>query len=443
MTKGLVLMAALTTGLASQVNAQTTAVPAEFPPASYTASQYVDSRGCAFVRAGMDGRVTWVPRVDRRREQLCNFQPSLARAETSPTPPQPAMQDLPIINITAEPVTPAPRAAVPAQRTAATPTPRTAPVVAPAVRQVVATPRVVTAPAPEPRRISLAQACDGRFGVQPGFVSATTRQPIDCGPVPQVAGAAPQPRAMRAPGPQRITLAQACARIANGERLVNAGGSPIACPQTAAPVRVATAQPAPVRTASTACGIANMSSDGRFPVRCGPQTESPSGMVTRSVMNPSTATISTRSEGGFGSILSEPVVPRSNPVGAITPASPPRGYAKVWDDGRINPQRGLPQARAAVQAAPQAHMSSRSVAPVTAPVTAATGHRYVQVGSFGDPDNATRLIGRLQAAGLPVASGRSGNLKVVAAGPFANASDLQRALGIVRGMGFGDAYTRG
>ncbi|WP_172794902.1 SPOR domain-containing protein [Loktanella sp. 3ANDIMAR09] len=440
-------MAALTTGLAGQVNAQTTAVPAEFPPASYTASQYVDSRGCAFVRAGMDGRVTWVPRVDRRREQLCNFQPSLARSETSPTPPQPAMQDLPIINITAEPVTPttpAPRAAAPAARTAAAPTPRMAPVVAPVVRQVVATPRVVTAPAPEPRRISLAQACDGRFGVQPGFVSATTRQPIDCGPAPQVAAAAPQPRAM--PAPQRITLAQACARIANGERLVNAGGSPIVCPQTSAPVRVATAQPAPVRTASTACGIANMNSDGRFPVRCGPQAESPSGgTVTRSVMNPSTATISTRTEGGFGTILSEPVVPRSNPVGAVTPASPPRGYAKVWDDGRINPQRGLPQARVAVQAAPQARVSSRSVAPVTAPApaAAATGHRYVQVGSFGDPDNATRLIGRLQAAGLPVASGRSGNLKVVAAGPFANASDLQRALGIVRGMGFGDAYTRG
>jgi hypothetical protein len=51
-------------------------VPAELPPADYAGQQYVDSKGCLFLRAGQEGNERWIPRVTREGTPLCDNPPS-------------------------------------------------------------------------------------------------------------------------------------------------------------------------------------------------------------------------------------------------------------------------------------------------------------------------------------------------------------------------------
>lgn len=59
-------------------------VPAEVPPSSYLADQYVDSRGCVFVRVGFGASTEWVPRVGRDRAPICGQSPTRVAGTGAP-----------------------------------------------------------------------------------------------------------------------------------------------------------------------------------------------------------------------------------------------------------------------------------------------------------------------------------------------------------------------
>ncbi len=92
-----------TLGPAHAKNLKDGLVPAEFPPASFKGPQYVDSAGCVFIRAGVDGHANWVPRVTRQRRALCGQTPtfgSVPRAAKAPV----AQAKTPTRAVAAQPV---------------------------------------------------------------------------------------------------------------------------------------------------------------------------------------------------------------------------------------------------------------------------------------------------------------------------------------------------
>jgi hypothetical protein len=73
---GLVLAGLVLAGLVLAGPAEAGPEPSELPPPDYAGQQYVDSRGCLFLRAGYGGQTLWVPRVTRGGQPLCGYPPS-------------------------------------------------------------------------------------------------------------------------------------------------------------------------------------------------------------------------------------------------------------------------------------------------------------------------------------------------------------------------------
>ena len=376
------------------------ALPAEFPPASFTGNQYVDSTGCAFLRAGLSGVVTWVPRVNRDRSQLCGFQPTLASPAAAIAANAAAIADAPVIEIAPPDAT---ASAAPQTDDVSMPTENVAGPTTPPARIRPVSPRIIEVPAavvPPPvaapiPHMTMAEICADVATTGHRYVNAATGVAVRCGPQTQpiipmgaIVTAATAPAMVNLDG-QVISVAQLC-------QISDATGN---------------------RYLIAATGI---------PVRCGPQSESPSGLTAPWGQSRVAQTVG----AAQAAVAQAPAA-----IAPVEQVSPPPGYEAVWDDGRLNPNRGLPAAQNAVNA---------SALKVSQPVT--NGHRFVQVGTFADPANATRTAARLQAMGLPVGFAnftRNGTaMRVVAAGPFADSASLHAALQAARAAGFSDAFTR-
>ncbi len=399
MRRHLFITLSVVTSLASGAAiAQSSGIPAEFPPAEYAGNQYVDSNGCAFIRAGISGITNWVPRVDRSRSQVCNFEPTFPVADAAPEP---------AVEAPAVAMAPAAAPAAPASTGSLVLSPTAADLQRPAPR-IASAPAPAAVAAPAAPRMTLAEACDGKFGVQAGFISSSTGEPIDCGPAPVATAtvAAPEPAVAEVP---RMTLAQICDGMSTGNiRYIDANtGEPIVCPS--APAAVATVA-APASTGpreltfdegimGAACNLAPTNGGKR--VECQPNVQQ------------SRATISTMGAS----------VPASNPTGLLAVPQPPEGYAAVWDDGRLNPNRGL-QTQRAFAAAPRTTLSKP----------------FIQVGSFGVHGNADQLVAQLRSMGIPAQTSLRGSLKLVAAGPFETSAVQNQALSRIQSLGFRDAY---
>lgn len=451
---------AVTAGI-QPVAAQDLRGPRELPPSGFAGQQYVDSRGCVFLRGGLGGTVTWVPRVGRDRRQLCGFPPSFSPepavvVATAPAPaPEPAPR--PVVRRPGDPIdtiasltTPPRIRAVPApapQVTMAAPAPAIAAPAAPA-------PRVAAAPAPSaatpgcPAHAPYGERVELRDGrtallcvLAPGNIpdfarrvaAETGRQPMPA-PQPQPA---PRPEVVARAATAPVTLEAVGATEGIGPTYLPDGR--MTCPAFAPNVRAV-----PLRGGgSTALCFGGPAGGATVAVAAqqAPQAAQAARAAARALENP---------------------------------GKPPAGYRMAWRDDRLNPNRGLgtaqgqaqqdqvwtrkvparlvtdaPGGKARVTASAsgaQAPQVTTSASGARAAAPAAAGRFFVQVGSFGVAGNADNARVRLAGMGLPVATGR-GSIKgkpveVVHAGPFATAAQAQAALAAARGAGFRDAFVR-
>ncbi|WP_254892303.1 SPOR domain-containing protein [Roseovarius sp. A-2] len=434
---------ALIVGPAPAQSLRDAPVPAEFPPSSYNARQYVDSQGCIFVRAGVAGNVTWVPRMTRSREPLCGFKPTLT-AQAAPQPAAPAP-------------TPTPRAAATAAPVAATPpAPRTTASPAPAPRQVVVRtapptpkPEPKATPAPAPKAAAPAQtrqarvitppdpgrtACTGATGVSAAYMVQRNGSPVRCGPQP--------------------TSYVSYVRNSTGRSGTTTTlppGTPIARGQAPAgtrvvPTRIYSEQQKSLVSVSVPEGMQPVWEDDRLNPRRAHQTFE--GMAQMEVM--------------WTNTVPRRLIDRQTGADAIhryPGLQPPytsfeqqrAAGVNVATRGRITPepQTVRRMARAATPAQPPAAtqptatVSTRSTSD-DAPQSAS--HRYAQAGIFADASQGKAAAQKIARAGLPARRGtlnRDGReLTLVLAGPFATQTQLERGVARLHGLGFADVRLR-
>ncbi len=428
-------------GALSGLQAQTIAPaarPAEYPPTTYTGRQYVDSKGCVFIRAGFDGNVTWVPRVNRARQQLCGAQPSNVSGATRANP-----DSGPDIITLAPDDQPAAQAAAP---------------------------RVVTAPASTsaPARAQAAAAAPAKPQRTPASTStgaaavAVPVRPVQ--PVPQVAKPARSPAPVYKPVPAAPSAPGRCpGASALSQQYINKGPDVRCGPQKEDPLSSLTpnSRILPLHVYRER----QLSADVIVPAGYRPVWEDDRLNPRRAERTPREAVISPRVDVPAGYTLVDRGDNRFNPMRGVRTEAGDVQMAQVW--GKRLPLQPVAQpldktpfllrdaeARIAGQTyAAQGvqdasgdgmvmRLSTRSAPDADLPQDAPLRQRYVRAATFADRAEAAAVADALSGAtGLAMVIGkvnRNGTVfHVVLSGPFTLGAD--QALNRVRAAGYGGA----
>ncbi|MDF1669049.1 MAG: SPOR domain-containing protein [Roseovarius sp.] len=334
-------------GIAQAQSISSVQAPAEFPPASFKGRQYVDSKGCVFVRAGIDGNVSWIPRVSRKRTVICGFQPSIAGGGTTiAAAPKQAAEPVQITVAKPAFVKPAPKpAAKPVVAKPAAKPVVAKPVVKPVAIQPVQKPIIIAQP---PAKVVQPKVA------QPKVVQVPKRTVVVARPTTVLVKPMAQPThtttsktvTSKTVAPQTVTI-------------VTAKAAPQ--PKTLAPRQSA------CRGASALSSQYLTSADG-LAVRCGPQDTSHVATINggngRSVVKtaPVITPVMTSTTYAQTSVYTQPVplkraspttvvkVPSgstrfvreniyNNQVASTTGVYIPSGYKAAWEDDRLNTKR--------------------------------------------------------------------------------------------------------
>ena len=361
--------------------------PAELPPNSFRGDQYVDSRGCVFLRAGNGGQLNWVPRVTRVRKVLCGYPPTLGPKpvmemvdETAPIAAPPVV----VAEVTATPRPPVvvERRVGPPLETIAS-LPRTRRVVAPIAAPIVADAAPVRA---QNHQVA------ARTGVPTGKVGCYTNAPV-------------AERVNLRNGGTALVCTRGDGTVTGWRPPIYPDGARVGASLSNPPVAVSAGRARATAPAAPAAEYA----------AANPAPALPNGYRAAwkdDRLNPN------RGRGtAAGQAAQDQIWTRDVPAQLVTDKA--KKTARKSKNVSVSTSNSAPQGAASI---------------------------WVQVGTFGVKANATRAAQKLAAIGLPTAKSRITKdgkaLEIVLAGPFGSAAEAKAALSMARNANFGDAILR-